>query len=256
MQCKLCLQDKKLIKKSHIIPNFLYRELFDESKRLVSGHILTGESKTKQSGEWESNILCENCDKTILGTNETYAAKVIFGDRGFKIKAKRFQKDDGLVFDHITGVDYVKFKLFLLSILWRASISSLPMFRQVNLGEKYGERIREMLLTGNPGKVNDFPFMIKTYRQEKLPHQMILEPLKFKIRDHKTGIENHRTSYVFIISGLIISYRIAENESEKWLVEPSIQKNNSLLLIHSPEQQIKSLLQKYFGDIDLSELDF
>ncbi|GEM_PF-2942036 len=38
MICKLCLKDKPLIKKSHIIPDFMYREIYDEDNRIVSYH--------------------------------------------------------------------------------------------------------------------------------------------------------------------------------------------------------------------------
>ena len=32
--CKLCLREKPLIKRSHILPNFLYRLLYDENHTL------------------------------------------------------------------------------------------------------------------------------------------------------------------------------------------------------------------------------
>jgi hypothetical protein len=34
MLCKLCLKDKKLVRQSHIIPDFMYKDIFDEKHRL------------------------------------------------------------------------------------------------------------------------------------------------------------------------------------------------------------------------------
>jgi hypothetical protein len=54
--------------------------------------------------------------------------------------------------------DYPKFKLFHLSILFRASVSSLPTFREVNLAVHEG-RVRRMLLTEDPGKEWEYPIL-------------------------------------------------------------------------------------------------
>lgn len=34
--CKLCLEEKILLKKSHIIPEFMYKDLYDENHKLIS----------------------------------------------------------------------------------------------------------------------------------------------------------------------------------------------------------------------------
>ena len=45
----------------------------------------------------------------------------------------------------ISNVDYTRFKLFLLSILWRGSITSNPLFVNVKLEKTKEEEIRLML---------------------------------------------------------------------------------------------------------------
>ena len=53
-------------------------------------------------------------------------------------------------FFEISGFDYDWFKLFHLSIFWRASVSTLPQFNDVSLGP-YEEKIRKMLMANSAG---------------------------------------------------------------------------------------------------------
>ncbi len=55
--------------------------------------------------------------------------------------------------------DYATFKLFHLSVLFRASVSSLSTFQEVNLGALHEERIRQMLLNEDPGKDWEYPIL-------------------------------------------------------------------------------------------------
>lgn len=52
--------------------------------------------------------------------------------------------------------DYSKFKLFHLSILFRAGVCSLPMFSNVNLGP-HEARLRKMILDIDPGEEHEYP---------------------------------------------------------------------------------------------------
>ena len=54
-----------------------------------------------------------------------------------------------------SGLDYTLFKLFHLSILWRASTAKLDEFSGVALG-RHEESLREMLLVGSPGSAADY----------------------------------------------------------------------------------------------------
>jgi hypothetical protein len=55
-----------------------------------------------------------------------------------------------------TGFDYRRFKLFHLSILWRASIATLADFGAVELGE-HAESLRRMILAGDAGSASMYP---------------------------------------------------------------------------------------------------
>jgi hypothetical protein len=55
----------------------------------------------------------------------------------------------------IQDLDYHRLKLYLLSLLWRMGVSSLPEFQLIRLGP-HEARIRDMLLGDDPGKSNDY----------------------------------------------------------------------------------------------------
>ena len=84
MICNLCLEDKKLQSKSHIVPQFMYgqikgnEEYFHKIRKDTFKEYSSGRPiREFRNGEYESDILCANCDKLILGSRyEDYAANV------------------------------------------------------------------------------------------------------------------------------------------------------------------------------------
>jgi hypothetical protein len=79
--CKLCGEEKKLCKQSHIIPNFMYKDLFDEKNRIHKIQSQQGKIEQRgicQTGEFDINILCQKCDNSILGKLERYASLILY----------------------------------------------------------------------------------------------------------------------------------------------------------------------------------
>jgi hypothetical protein len=57
---------------------------------------------------------------------------------------------------HWVKLDHGSFKLFHLSVLFRAGVSTLPTFSEVSLGP-HQERLRQMLLNRDPGEHWQYP---------------------------------------------------------------------------------------------------
>lgn len=68
----------------------------------------------------------------------------------------------------IPNVDYDEFKLFLISLLWRAGEASGEMWEEVNLGA-HEQRPRDMLLNGAPGLPHEYGCI--TVRSSDMPPQ-------------------------------------------------------------------------------------
>jgi len=79
--CRLCYEEEELCKQSHIIPNFMYQDLFDEKNRM---HLIQSEVGTmkkrgyRQSGEFDTDILCYTCDNETLGKLDRYASLILY----------------------------------------------------------------------------------------------------------------------------------------------------------------------------------
>lgn len=191
--CKLCGINTILLNESHILPDFIYRDLkmYDNNHRMhriiVKKPALPDiKSKTLPTGEYEGGILCSNCDNIIIGGYETYAKKAMFGGElpvNESPIIQNYFNSQNIKYSHCQNIDYKKFKLFLLSILWRMCISSRPMFSQVVMESEDQEKLRLMVLSGDPGKINVFPIYGMTYLNDKsMPRDIIGQPFRAEVR--------------------------------------------------------------------------
>lgn len=144
-ECRLCLQEAEL-RNSHVIPEFVYTALgvYDEKHRFCAFSTDPNvRVDTHQKGLREK-LLCDTCEGR-LNVWETYAKKVLFGGVALDVEG-----DEQLgAIAH--GVDYEKFKLFAMSLLWRASVSTLETFENVTLGP-HEDKLRRLLLVGDAGE--------------------------------------------------------------------------------------------------------
>lgn len=168
--CQLCRREKKLIK-AHIIPKQLYRpiknSMMEGSSRGRSlGVFYPGQDrKTKQvqNGIYDPHILCAECDNHIIGPWDRYSQNLFLNahslghyDSSLGDRTKIYTIDD---------IDYGQLKLFCMSVLWRAAVSSDEFFSRVNKGA-WEPQLRAMLLARNPGGKNEFSTAIVKYDGE------------------------------------------------------------------------------------------
>lgn len=200
-------------------------------------------SEKKYTGEFESDILCQECDNKIIGQYETYAHKILYGgkiNKGENIKIKNLKSQGGLVSTCVKGIDYKKFKLFLLSLLWRSSISSREFYKQVTLGP-HEEIIRKMILSGNPGEQLDYPCFISTYlnNKDKLSPDFIGQPVRVKNSDG--------TKYAFLIGGFVYMFFISNHNTPAWVSENAVNTDNRMLIPHMSEEMGVEILNYFLG---------
>ena len=148
-QCRLCGEDKPLCR-SHVVSELAYDPIKNDKNQFISAG---RKVKTIQVG-YREKMLCQTCEG-ILSAYET--------------KFKEFWMDTiPPDFNHLaTGPEdvitvrvpsYADFKLFHLSVFWRAAVSSgFKIGRGISLG-KYEAQIGQLLQEGDPGKPGDFPF--------------------------------------------------------------------------------------------------
>jgi hypothetical protein len=112
-ECKLCRGQKEL-RNSHIIPEFLYRPLYDEKSRALELDGESGKQTVFQKGLREP-LLCDGCEG-VLQRHEHYFSVLWFQASPLpdRVESLWIERDD---------LDFERFLRFHLSILWR------PQFR-------------------------------------------------------------------------------------------------------------------------------
>jgi hypothetical protein len=137
---------------SHIIPEFIYKAMYDSKHKYHVLSTQTDRSRPMEQKGLRESLLCGDCEQK-LSVYEKYAREVLFG--GSEIMLQNM--GEYLI---LTELNYEKLKLFQLSILWRASISTLSMFSEVNLKSEDEDQIRNFIYAGNPGEQTDYPCLM------------------------------------------------------------------------------------------------
>jgi len=147
--CALCHNDVEALRRSHIIPEFFYKKIYDDKHRFqVFSEKSTRPVMREQQKGLRECLLCDDCEGR-LSKWERHAQLALFG--GIELGSR----DRG---DHMeyTGLDYTRFKLFQMSMLWRMGAASGPGFGNVQLGRHHSERLRRMLLASDPGEPYEY----------------------------------------------------------------------------------------------------
>jgi hypothetical protein len=136
--CKLCTEDKKLIK-AHIVPRafFLLPPPTQDAAKAISDN---DHPKRVRDGIYDMEILCGECDGK-LGLLDQHAAEHLL-QKGTTGKVELGRTTFGHFYE---TADPEILRKFVASVAWRASISNHYFFRVVKLG-RYEELIRGALL--------------------------------------------------------------------------------------------------------------
>jgi len=199
MICRLCREEKPL-RKSHVFPEWLYEPLFDEKHHRFN--VISTDAKkrrgTRPTGIYEK-LFCHKCEGK-LSEWEGYARNIFYC-----APLGRIEDDRKIVF---SKVQYAPFKLFQMSLIWRASITRRHEVPRIDLGP-HTERIRMMLFDERPGKIHEYGsiLLLPSIRQN-LMQQFMYPPelIPSKIDSH--------TAYRAIFGGMFWIY-IASNHSER-----------------------------------------
>lgn len=193
--CALCLRPSVLIN-SHIIPEFVYTALYDDLHRFHQLQISEGESSLHQKGHRQP-LLCKDCEQRF-SIHEKYVSEVFSG----KIPVHATQVGKLI---KVTGLDYFHFKLFGLSILWRAGVCSHRFFSKVELGP-HQEVLRQMLLADSPGPRLKYAFLLSqliSAESDYKPDDIIVEPTLSRFNGHRC--------YRFVFSGMIWTFTVSSH---------------------------------------------
>lgn len=222
--CRLCKEERDL-RESHIVPEFMYRPLYNQKHKTVGYLLGKGRAKPQfvQKGLREK-LLCDECERFL---NENFESPNVplwrtlaEEERGPELSVQHIQLPDGGGAAYVSGFDYPSFKLLLLSILWRASVSERTEFAEVDLGP-HEETIRQMLLAKQPGSQSDYPCLVMLFLEPKLG--IMIRPFRSRIQGHNT--------YHLILTSVRIDIMVSKHAGSHPFRRVALKEDGSFLAI-------------------------
>lgn len=127
-------------------------------------------SVRRPTGSYDRNILCDKCDNE-LGRYDEVAIRFC--------QRTDFEPHPSGAASTLSNVDQKMLKLFALSYIWRASITSLSEYDSVKLGEKHEAKIADMLRREDAGGVDDYSVVVSRFtlpEERKMWGMHVLNP--------------------------------------------------------------------------------
>lgn len=178
--------------------------IFADKDQSKSHHLYFATKSKKQivknKGYFDENILCEDCDGQ-LGKYED--------------KLKEFIEDG--------KYDYKPVKLALLGILWKAHLSSLQVFQDINLST-FANEIHKILLNGHCD-VLEFPVMVSKIQikgfgiRSDFSKYMVILPKPIRTERGYKGYDFQISDHWFKI---IVDGRKLSKETERCIMNDTV----------------------------------
>lgn len=200
MSCRLCLQNKPLCG-SHIISECFYEKVYDSKHRFLPLSTDDTSLQFQQKG-FREDLLCRDCESLLSGWESTL--KRDFVDIGNETSNFLTINQVHPKILKVENLNYDNFKLGVLSLLWRFSITSHPVFQKYNLGP-YEEKLRKLLLAAASVPENHYPVIVAKCKLDNqyFPDVMMGFP------PHKTS--QSRTVCRFIIWGHLVTVLVTDH---------------------------------------------
>ncbi|OFX36946.1 MAG: hypothetical protein A2X08_16805 [Bacteroidetes bacterium GWA2_32_17] len=238
--CSLCDESKPLIA-AHIIPEFFYKilGLYGNNsgqgrikKATIVNHEFHINKKGIPLGIYDNNILCKECDNFINKEYENYSKSLLFDTSGTNVELS----NELIIFK---GIDYIKFKLFVLSIFWRASISIRPEFKNIKLQLEIENKLKSLIKNKDSVKPSEFSVITCFLYAPQL--------LSNTISDIMTFNNNGVLTYAFFAGGLLFYlYNDLSNVPEN-LLPYVLNDNGNLTLLKIPEKRSIEILKMFYS---------
>lgn len=208
MVCKLCGEETKLIK-SHIIPESFYRDAYTENRGIMVRK--DDYSKRLPVGIYDKEIVCAGCEKTFQKWDE-YGYN--FFNKILTTSGKMIQRKGENIALLFNNIKYKELKLFLMSVLWRASVCGDEFFDQILLGS-FENILREKIISTDAGTSQEFAILIFKF---DLPKYDVLHP-PYKTR-LDSGVNGYRLFFFNAEIFIKVDKRVMD-EYDQLILNPS-----------------------------------
>lgn len=215
MQCRLCLEKTEKLVDSHIIAQSIHALSIRPdnptgAKLVYSNDIYPKSSKT---GIYDQ-FLCSSCEN-IFQKWEGHALE--FFRQTYKISIPTNSTHIKL-----DNFDYSNLKLFFMSILWKADTSKNDFYRQVNIGKKHHEILREFIKNQTQINWQNYAIFMERFNSNRPAASIMRSPQKSKMEDI--------TFYTFYMAAFKVHIKCDSREIPKYMSEHFLRDNKPLFI--------------------------
>jgi hypothetical protein len=135
-------------------------------------------AQRSQIGIYDAGILCEPCERSLAPFDD-YGADLLINRRDSAFQ--RYAVADRTLFV-AAQFDYAKLRLFIISVLWRASVSAHKFFYRISLGP-FEQTAKEMILRGDTGEADLFSAVLSRWTVPAgaaLPPKLMANPYQYR----------------------------------------------------------------------------
>lgn len=223
--CKFCDSAPASVK-AHVIPESFFVRHGHDAKLVDT---LSGTyAKKSPIGVYDKEILCSDCE-TKFGPYDEYGYKFFHAETANEVIFEGTKGEAQL----IRGFDYRLLNLFVLGVLWRASISNHPFYAGVALGP-YEEQVKSYLWSDVPSDPDVFPMVL--FRFEYPPELVpILCPVRVALQK--------LNFYQLLLNGYLVSVKVDNRPLPNSLREVHVKTSGPIVVLPrtykgSPEHRI------------------
>ncbi|QDO84494.1 hypothetical protein FM037_16390 [Shewanella psychropiezotolerans] len=201
--CKLTNKSGKYVK-SHIIPKALTRPSKPGNKFVQPDSRSSKKRYIKRADSWYDKTIVIREGEDYLSDLDDHAIEEL-RSLGLLWSSPKLRKRASPSIHELTVVEFrnpAKIRKYFLSLLWRAAVSSLPEFYDIELQPSKLERLRKIIVGEEEDDLSFFPVALVQLSSKGPAHNFI--PLKQKIGPDEKEI------YRFYMDGLIAHLYISD----------------------------------------------
>lgn len=155
--CKKCFRDLPL-QQSHIIPEFFFKYVYTSDHKFTQVSTENKDSLHTEQKGWREELFCHDCEEE-MSVFEKITADFFKALIESPEKLNPKEKTENYTFFDCR-IDYLAIKRCLLSILWRASISSLKEYEEYDLSSSTEVELKNNIFNNTSIDVLCYPIMI------------------------------------------------------------------------------------------------
>ncbi|WP_288474517.1 hypothetical protein [uncultured Pseudomonas sp.] len=197
--CKLCKEEKDL-HNSHIIPRAFFKKIKSGIPQLIRIDTSPNGTVGRDNANWSEYLLCGSCEAFL---ERSYEGSQIRRLRDYR---ENLKSPGRLTLVHF---EYQRFYLFWLSIIWRASVSSMPEFGSVKLEPDIEEMCRAFIKDRKADAALDaFARHFKIGILRIADEELGFDSKKF-LTSFRKNTENQIDRYFIAVEGFLIVFQIS-----------------------------------------------